>query len=870
MTTSYHVVALEIPIVYTPEGDHDRNGLIFAPKPHQPLLEWVRDQWEHGDDRLPRLHERRQRAQIVIDGLARLELQLDRLRHGTDEDTELFAELIRRESVPEYGEPEDRLSHGPRRRSHHAGAARLHVEATLEELRVNLSALGDLEPPRPLGTPPPPDEQDDPPAPGWEPAEPLLVTLSVEQRTAWLTHWRAQLVMLDEAIATWFTAFERDPERSFDADRLRQLVLDETGVDMSAERISRLVLNDHTHDVTPLGAGAPAYDRFNPMKPVPIIEPLVLRTHVGDPVEVELENQVRGRRVGFHVQGEGIGGEGGAGVRHGDGSHAGDNPDTTIGYGRTRTYTFAARHEGVWPVNDLGDVRGGQQGSNVHGLFGAVVVEPQGVTWHDPVDGEDLTDKAYGTGLYVDVHQPEELEPVSTQEHLDFVDFHSDDVPRSFREFTVFFHDEPEVHSALHVGEHSVMPLSYRAEPMPNRLPHRTRRYAEATPAEAPAGQTGVDRRAVQIRLGDDLEEQFWTARTPDGEYLEQIAGEEQHHSSWLFGDPVTPLLRGYQGDPYRIRLVHAGVKETHVFHLHVHQWRAVAQDVAEPGVHGVDEHGDPKPLGSQILDSLTVGPQTAYTIDPLYGVGSRQKAVGDVIWHCHLYPHFHHGMWGLVRSYDREVDGSRAYPDGRPCPRLAPLPGRVPQEPGAQQPGFPWFIDGAYPMKSPPPPAVSEDRIGGRRRLLRMPTHTQLEWDAMAPACRDGSQPGRSSSTWTARRTTGTPRPSCRLRGSCPTTWRSGPPTWSTTPTGGTTRVGTTTGSSRPRCESSRPMGAAPPRRARPRPTRRTATLRLPTPGPTTATSWSGDCTTPSPRRGPMTSMWPRRRSSVGCMCTW
>lgn len=743
MTTSYHVVALEIPVVYTPEGDHDPNGLIFAPKPHQPLLEWFRDQWEHGNDRLPGLHERRQRAQIVVDDLARLEQQLDRLLHGTDEDCELYAELIRREAVPEYGEAEDRLSHGSRRRSHHAGAVQLHVDATLEELRVNLTALGDLEPPRPEGTPPPPDDEDDPAAPGWEPAEPLLVTLSTGQRTAWRTHWQAQLAMLDEAIAAWFTTFEGDPARSFDADRLRQLVIDETGADICADRISRLLLNDHTRDVTHLGADAPPYNRFNPMKPVPIIEPLVLRTHVGDPLEVKLENQIRGRRVGFHVQGDGIGGEAGAGVRYGDGSHAAGNPDSTCGYGESRRYTFEARHEGVWPVNDLADVRGGQQGSNVHGLFGAVIVEPPGVTWHDPVGGEDLTDKAYGTGMYVDIHQPEALEPLGTEEHLAFVDFHSDDVPRSFREHTVFFHDEPEVHSALHIGEHSIMPLSYRAEPMANRLPHRARRHAEATPAQVPAGQTGVDRRAVEIRLGEDLEEEFWTARTPDGEYVEQIGGEEQHHSSWLFNDPVTPLLRGYKGDPYRIRLVHAGVKETHVFHLHVHQWRAVAQDVAEPGVHGVDEHGDPKPLGSQILDSLTIGPQTGYTIDPLYGTGSRQQAVGDVIWHCHLYPHFHHGMWGLIRSYDRLVDGSRAYPDGQPCPRLEPLPGREPCAPSAEQPGFPWFVDGDFPMKSPPPPALTEDQIGGRRRLLRMAPHTQLEWDAMDPACRDGSQPG-------------------------------------------------------------------------------------------------------------------------------
>ena len=285
----------------------------------------------------------------------------------------------------------------------------------------------------------------------------------------------------------------------------------------------------------------------------------------------------------------------------------------------------------------------------------------------------------------------------------------------------------------MHVaGEHSVMPLSYRAEPMHNRLPHVMRRLAERTPREVPHGQVGVDRRAVTWRLGDELDEQFWTARTPEGDYLERVAGEEQHHSSWLFGDPVTPLLRAYAGDPCRIRLVHAGVKETHVFHLHVHQWRAIAADVPT----------DTRP-GAQLLDSITIGPQAAETIDPLYGSGSRQHAVGDIIWHCHLYPHFHHGMWGLWRSFDKPVDGTLAYPDGTPCPPLVPLPGRPPE--GSERPGagFPWFVEGTYPMKSPPPPAISQETRGGRRLLLGLPAHSEAEWAAMAPGCRSGAAPG-------------------------------------------------------------------------------------------------------------------------------
>ncbi|MGN0333087.1 MAG: hypothetical protein ACI4D9_08730, partial [Lachnospiraceae bacterium] len=62
--------------------------------------------------------------------------------------------------------------------------------------------------------------------------------------------------------------------------------------------------------------------------------------------------------------------------------------------------------------------------------------------------------------------------------------------------------------------------------------------------------------------------------------------------SSWVYGDPAPPILRAYVGDPSKIRLIHGGVKETHVFHLHNHQWRL--------------EENNPV---STILDSISISP---------------------------------------------------------------------------------------------------------------------------------------------------------------------------------------------------------------------------------------------------------------------
>ncbi|MGR7027209.1 multicopper oxidase domain-containing protein [Geodermatophilus sp. URMC 62] len=721
---SYDVVAMSFPIVYTIDGDHDPNGMLFTLRSYEPLLRWARAQWEDHDEFLPRLHRRCQLIQLVVDGLERYQQMRITLGRGDDHhllhDVGSAAQVLARE--------EDDAS-GPQRDAR-GRAIRQNYRATVDELVL---ALGELTR-----------------------GQVTELTEDLDQLQRWSREWGVALRSAEQAIRNRLVSLN---ER-FDADALTK------DSDLTADDARRLLLNDHSFDVAALGEAAPPYDWFNPVKPLPVVRPLVLRACAGDTVTVLLENQIAQRRVGLHLQGEGlVGGEhplgtSGTGIGYCDGAYVGANPDSTVGSGQQGKYVWNCLHEGVWTINDLADIRGTERGTNAHGLFGALVVEPTGSRWRDPETGEDVTDTDHGDGLYLDVLAAAEREfapgeavagddsctdgctpeaPCAARHHA-FVDFSTDpEVARSFREFTVFFHDEPEVHGVTHlVGEHTVMPLSYRAEPMPNRLPHRMRRLAAATPDEPAPGQVGIDFSAVKVTLDTELGEVFWTARTPEGEFLERVAGEEQHHSSWLFGEPATPVLRAYRGDPARIRLVHAGVKEAHVFHLHVHQWRAVPQDTAEPSTW---RPGAPR--GSQLLDSITIGPQTAVTIDPLYGSGSRQHAVGDIIWHCHLYPHFHHGMWGLWRSFDRYVDGGRAYPDGTPCPPLCPLPGREPPPSTPEQPGFPWFIDATFPRKSPPPPAIRAEDVGGRRTLLRMPLHSDSEWNAFDPGCRADPQPG-------------------------------------------------------------------------------------------------------------------------------
>lgn len=162
---------------------------------------------------------------------------------------------------------------------------------------------------------------------------------------------------------------------------------------------------------------------------------------------------------------------------------------------------------------------------------------------------------------------------------------------------------------------------------------------------------------------------------------------EEFFLQSWVNGDPA--LLEHYPDDPSNVhhsylndrivfRNFHAGPKETHVFHLHAHQWFA----------------GNDRNRGSY-LDSQTVGPQQGFTYriysggydqysrNPdkpegfwnALGAGNRNRTPGDSIFHCHLYPHFAQGMWALWRNHDVLEDGSRLLPDGQAEPGLSLTP---------------------------------------------------------------------------------------------------------------------------------------------------------------------------------------------------
>ena len=395
--------------------------------------------------------------------------------------------------------------------------------------------------------------------------------------------------------------------------------------------------------------------------PLPIptdeVQPLTIRANVGDTIRIKFHHN-ENRRLSIHMQG----------LEYknivSDGAYVGLNQDSTVGPGEKITYEWYADKEGIFYFSDMGDTRFSEKGTNIHGLFGALIVEAKGSMWTDPVDGSELK-----SGLFADIHNP---------------------FKESFREYAVYFHDELEVVNRFGkqiIDPHTKQPMgvtaiSYRSEPMVNRagfIPPKDKGFKCCNPCCEDENCNNVDIQEHNHMMVD---------------------GEDVSMSSWVYGDPSTFIPRAYKGDPSKFRLIHGGVKETHVFHLHTHQWRL--------------EPDDPK---STIIDAISIGPQESYTIDILYGAGSLNGAIGDHIWHCHLYPHFHEGMWSLWRVFDRLETGKDVvlkdgqvihplYPDGTYIKELKPLPDReAPPKKDLTHPGYPNFINGNFRERMLQPP---------------------------------------------------------------------------------------------------------------------------------------------------------------------
>ncbi|HJT84770.1 MAG TPA: multicopper oxidase domain-containing protein, partial [Nitrososphaeraceae archaeon] len=271
----------------------------------------------------------------------------------------------------------------------------------------------------------------------------------------------------------------------------------------------------------------------NPGKNVPEVQPLAIRTNIGQCVEIKFTNDLRKEYASIHPTGVGLD------PNKDDGTFVGFNEDTTVPPGQSITYRWFPDVEGAHFFSDaarqvvesdlslLGDWASEElQSLRQHGLFGALMVEPQGATWTDPFTGKPLN-----SGVKADVHYP-------------------DKIRQDTREFVLFYHDEAGVVDPF--GDPPVAPngeiqafytLNYRGDSIDSRVNPKFLPFGNCNPGVDPA-----------------------VCRDTDFFY-----------NSWVHGDPGggDMVFPTYSGDPVRFILIGASTEETHVHHLHEQRWKA-------------------------------------------------------------------------------------------------------------------------------------------------------------------------------------------------------------------------------------------------------------------------------------------------------
>lgn len=390
-----------------------------------------------------------------------------------------------------------------------------------------------------------------------------------------------------------------------------------------------------------------------------VLQPLTLRANQGDIVEIEFHNHLD-RTASMHQTSLPYD------VKESDGMEVGFNPDTTVEPGESITYRWFAdlfgTHfflDGANQAYDSADEPPQVANLLSRGLFGGLNVLPQGSTWTDPYTGEERQGR-----VQADVHVPDDISEEAIEAGF---------VPgESFRQLLLYYHT-PEGIQTADGGEltwpnsdepQTTHAINYRADPTGNRIP--------ALDADSP-----------DIR---ELEESFY--------------------SSWLHGDPgggdnAYPM---YLGDPLKIGIVGASVEENHVHHLHGHRWKEVPPaeesdtiDSQTIGLGAVYEVPITTAFGvsdGAIEELDTVRPEMDYEDAFLVGAGGPHGSAGDYLFHCHLFPHYGEGMWGLLRVLDKEREGLKKLPNNDP-----------PLDADSDIDGYPEFIPGEFGEAPPFPP---------------------------------------------------------------------------------------------------------------------------------------------------------------------
>jgi FtsP/CotA-like multicopper oxidase with cupredoxin domain len=347
------------------------------------------------------------------------------------------------------------------------------------------------------------------------------------------------------------------------------------------------------------------------------IQPLVLRAHAGECLRMTLRNDLPEEAASIVVHGAGL-------QLPAGGAATATNPRSFARPGATVVYEWQIpddEPEGTHYLHSAGDERVQVD----HGLFGAVVVEPPGSTWTDPRTDEE----ARGWDALV--------------------------TPRrghAFREFVLVYHE---------VGDETF------------QVSDRNGRFLPLVDPITSAYRPGT--RALNYR-SEPFMDRLALGRSVTGHVDESLA-----YSSYAYGDPATPMMRTYLGEPVKQRVLHGGSEVFHVHHVHGGSVRWRRQPGAEDTgfATGLDKKPVLIPKVTERTDAQTIGPSEAFDVEDECASGGCQQSTGDFLYHCHIAHHYFAGMWGLWRVYDTLQDG-RASTDALPPLRaLADIAPAVP-----------------------------------------------------------------------------------------------------------------------------------------------------------------------------------------------
>jgi hypothetical protein len=271
-----------------------------------------------------------------------------------------------------------------------------------------------------------------------------------------------------------------------------------------------------------------------------------------------------------------------------------------------------------------------------HGLFAAHIIEPAGSTYHDPQTGAQVR-----SGAIVDIHTSGSV---------------GVDETGSFREYMIWLHNGnqgmPVDRALFAIGQECEEgTINLRSEPLAVRL---LRSQADVDTATAEPGGpqcdnvAGTGNGAIPIDLDDPL---VLNTGTPLDRDISSSVGTTDPYifSSVKYGDPFTPTLRAYTGDPVVIRTIGL-VERVGALRVQGHRFRRERFNTQ-----------------GELMDAATTGisERFDYVLDG--GAGGPKHNAGDFIYYSTRNFELEQGGWGIMRVHDRLM------------PDLQPLPGHTP-----------------------------------------------------------------------------------------------------------------------------------------------------------------------------------------------